>query len=84
MAHQFLLHFHRSSSLVEKTPKGMAECVPTDMAYAATDSRGSYMPLLRSPRLPRHRASLERTCEYPVVWLVELCRVVPVQQHFGQ
>ena len=52
MAHQFLLHFHRSSSLVEKTPEGMAECMPTDMAYAAADSRGSYMPLLHSPRLP--------------------------------
>jgi hypothetical protein len=84
MAHQFLLYFHRSSSLVEKTPEGMAECVPTDMAYAATDGRGSYVPLLHSPRLPRQRACLERTREYPVVWLVELCRAVPVQKPFGQ
>jgi hypothetical protein len=69
MAHQFLQHFHRSSSLVEKTPEGMAERVPTDMAYAATDGRGSNVSLLHSPRLPRQRARLERTCEYPGVVL---------------
>jgi hypothetical protein len=63
MAHQFLLHLHRSSSLVEKTPEGMAECVPTDMAYAATDGRWSNMSLLHSPRLPGQPACLvDREC----------------------
>ena len=53
MAHEFLLHFQRSPSLVKKTPKCVAECVPTNMTYAAADGRGTNMPLLYSPRLPR-------------------------------
>jgi len=40
MAHQFLLHLERSPSLVQKTPEGVAECVPTDAAYAAADGCG--------------------------------------------
>ena len=40
MAHQFLLHLERSPSLVQKTPEGVAERVPTDVAYAAADSCG--------------------------------------------
>ncbi len=35
MAHQFLLHLDRSSSLVQKTPEGVAEGVPTDVTYVA-------------------------------------------------
>lgn len=46
MAHQFLLHFHRSPSLVKKTPEGVAECVPTDVAYAAANSCRTNMSLL--------------------------------------
>ena len=53
MAHEFLLHFQRSPSLVKKTPKSVAECVPANMTYAAADGRGTNMPLLYSPRLPR-------------------------------
>jgi len=37
MAHQFLLHLERTLSLAQNTPEGMAECVPTDVAYAAAD-----------------------------------------------
>lgn len=70
MAHQFLLHFHRSPSLIEKTPEGMAECVPTDMANTATDGRGSNMPLLYSPRLPAvgtsHPDSMWTSFAFPV------------------
>jgi hypothetical protein len=40
MAHQFLLHLERTSSLAQKTPEGVAECLPTDVAYAAADGCG--------------------------------------------
>jgi hypothetical protein len=30
VAHEFLLHFHWSSSLVEQSPKGVPECMPAD------------------------------------------------------
>jgi hypothetical protein len=40
MAHQFLLQLERSPCLVQKTPEGVAECVPTDAAYAAADGCG--------------------------------------------
>jgi hypothetical protein len=65
MAHQFVLHLERSPSLVEKTPERVAECVPADVTYAAPDRGGPDMPLLHSPRLPRHRACLEGTRECP-------------------
>src|SRR6266576_1406367 len=84
MAHQFLLHLERSSSLVQKTPEGMAERVPADVTYAAAYGRGRDMPLLHSPRLPRHRACLEGTREDPVVGFVELRRALPVQQHVDE
>jgi len=40
MAHQFLLQLERSPGLAQKTPEGVAECVPTDAAYAAADGCG--------------------------------------------
>lgn len=44
VAHQFLLHLDRSPSLVEKTPEGVSECVPTDAAYArSVQLRGRYV-----------------------------------------
>jgi len=30
VAHEFLLDFHWSSSLVEQSPKGVPECMPAD------------------------------------------------------
>ena len=65
MTHQFLLHLERSPSLVKKTPERVAECVPTDAAYAAADSCGTNMSLLHLPGLPRHGAPLEGTREDP-------------------
>jgi len=72
VAHQFLLHLERSSSLIKQTPKGVPECVPADVTYATAFGCGRYMPLPHSPRLPRHRACLEGARENPVVRLREL------------
>jgi hypothetical protein len=84
VAHEFLLHVDRSSSLVQKTPESVAEGVPADVTYAAAYGYGRDMPLSHSPGLPRRRACLEGTREYPVLGLVELRRALPLQQHFGK
>jgi hypothetical protein len=41
MAHELLLHFERSPSLVKKTPEGVAERAPADVADARADGRAA-------------------------------------------
>jgi hypothetical protein len=51
IAHQFLLNLEWSHSLVQKTPEGMTEGVPTDVTYAAAHGCGPDMPLTRRHKI---------------------------------
>jgi predicted TIM-barrel fold metal-dependent hydrolase len=56
VAHEFLLHFHRSPRLVKEGPEGVAERVPADTSYTATNACGDDMTPLHSPGIPRQLA----------------------------
>src|SRR5262249_39395954 len=84
MAHQFLLHFDRSPSLIKKTPEGVAESVPAYAAYATAFGCGADMSLLQSPRLPGQRTSLERARENPILGILELRFTPPAQKYLGE
>jgi hypothetical protein len=84
VAHEFLLHFHRSSRFIKQSPKCVAERVPTDTSDTATNARGNKMMLLYSPWIPGCPAGPERACEYPVLGVFEERPALPIQEHFGQ
>ena len=47
VAHEFLLHFHRSPRFIKQGPERVSERVPTDPSYAATNACGDDMtPLI--------------------------------------
>ena len=41
VAHEFLLHFHRSPRLIEQGSESVAKRVPADTSYAATNACGN-------------------------------------------
>jgi hypothetical protein len=49
VAHEFLLHLHRSTRLVEQGPKGVAKRALSDAPETATKACGGDMDLLHTP-----------------------------------
>src|SRR6267142_3997095 len=84
VAHEFLLHFHRSPRLIEQRPESVAERVPADTSYAATNACGNEMTPLNSPGIPGQPACHVRACKHPVLGIFEERRALPTQEHFGQ
>src|SRR6266478_831239 len=84
VAHEFLLHFHRSPGFIKQGPEGVPERVPADTSYAATNACGDNMTPLHSPGIPRQLASHERACKHPVPRIFEARLTSPIQQHLGQ
>jgi hypothetical protein len=71
MAHEFLLHFHRSPRLIEQSPERVAERMPADTSYTATNACGRDTALLYPPGIPGFSACLERARKYPVAGILE-------------
>jgi len=84
VAHEFLLHFHRSSCLIEQSSESVPKRVPADTSYAATNACGNDMPPLHSPGIPRQLSCHERAGKHPVLGIFEERRTLPTQEHFGQ
>ena len=84
MPHKFLLHFDRSSGLIEQGPESVAKRVPADASESATKACGRDMPLLNSPGIPRPPACLERARKYPILGAPEWCLLLPFPKHLGE
>src|SRR5579875_327787 len=84
MAHEFLLHFHRSARFIEERPKGVPERVPADASDATTNSCGDEITPFDSPGIPGQLACLERARKNPVLGTLKERLLPPTQEHLGQ
>ena len=81
MTHQFLLHLHRRSRLIEPRAIGMAEGVPTD-SLRETDEFGDPAKLTLLQALLVVRLAGLRIGENPILILGEGAEAPPPQQQF--